>query len=61
MSKTFALIATAVLLAGCATNSTEPGAGDAATAEASKPKMKCKYVRTTSSRVGERVCEKVSD
>ena len=64
MSKTLALIATAIVLSGCAANSNQPAAGqegDAATAEASKPKMKCKYVKTTSSRLGERVCEKVAD
>ncbi len=61
MSKTFALIATAVLLAGCATQSNEPSTGDATSAEASKPEIKCRYVRTTTSRVGQRVCEEVSD
>ena len=64
MSKSLVLIAAAIVLAGCAGNSTQPAADDnSATAaeESGKPKVKCKYVRSTSSRVGEKVCEKVPD
>ncbi len=64
MSKFLALIATAIVLTGCAGNSTQPASGEEGTvaaAETSKPKMKCKYVKTTSSRLGQKVCKKVSD
>ena len=64
MSKTLALVATAIVLSGCAGNSTQPGADDdgaTATAESSKPKMRCKYVKSTGSRLGEKVCKKVSE
>ena len=64
MSKTLALVATAIILSGCAGNSTQPATeGDSAvtTAESSKPKMKCKYVKSTGSRLGEKVCKRVSE
>ena len=64
MSKTLALIATAIILTGCAGNSTQPAAegdGAVATADSSKPKMRCKYVKSTGSRLGEKVCKKVSE
>ncbi|MDJ0711739.1 MAG: hypothetical protein QNJ14_15220 [Woeseiaceae bacterium] len=64
MFKTLALIATAIVLTGCAGNSTQTASseeGAVAAAESSKPKMKCKYVKTTTSRLGEKVCKKVSD
>ena len=64
MSKTFALIATAILLTGCAGNSTQTSDGQdgtVAAAESAKPKMKCKYVKSTGSRLGEKVCKKASD
>ena len=63
MSKILALIATAIVLTGCAGTSAQPSDGEGATAaaETSKPKMKCRYEKTTRSRLGTKVCERVSD
>lgn len=61
MSKILSLAAVAVFAAGCAGNSTQTAAEDVVARDEAKPAARCKYVKTTSSRLGQKVCEKVSD
>ena len=61
MSKTFSLIACAVILAGCAGTSTQTADNGAAASEDGKPEKRCRYVKTTTSRLGQKVCEDVSE
>lgn len=61
MSRILSLAAVAAFTAGCAGNSTQTAADDVVARDEAKPAVHCKYVKTTSSRLGQKVCEKVSD
>ena len=61
MSKILSLVAVVALVAGCAGNSTQPATDKAVAQDDAKPEVRCKYVKTTTSRLGQKVCKKVSD
>jgi len=61
VSKIFSLIAVAILAVGCAGNTTQTADNAAASKEDAKPEMRCHYERTTSSRLGRKVCERVEE
>lgn len=61
MSKILSLVAVAAIASGCASHSTQPATVDVVAEDEPKTEMRCKYVKTTSSRLGQKVCEKVSD
>lgn len=59
MSKSISILVCGFVLSGCVSNGAQgvAGSGDATeTAEAEAPKKRCKRIKSTHSRIGERVC-----